>query len=146
MRFQVFSVRPASRTGPDGQLITEIVVEIIQSRKGYLDPVEQDKADNGSLNKEPDFILRGGCTLLLDPSTGFARYCIYKKMESENRLVAMRKYQAREDDASLQMTYFGDPRHNYYREYIQSESMKKESGYESFAFLHRSYSPVEVAQ
>ncbi|MCX6006767.1 MAG: hypothetical protein NTZ34_05845, partial [Chloroflexi bacterium] len=107
---------------------------------------EQEKADRGDLNKQPDFILRGGCTLLIDPSTGSARYCIYKKMESENRLIAMRQYYAREDDASLQMTYFGDPRHNYYRACIQSASGKKESSYESFAFLHRSYSSGEVAQ
>jgi hypothetical protein len=142
--FQVYSVRPARRIGPDGQTTTDLVVEIIQSRYGYLNRKDQEEADRGNTTKEADFILRGGCTLLIDPHTSAVRYCIYKRMDSENRLMRMRDYLAREESTSLQATYLGDPRRLYYRNHIRAKQKSRESSFELFSFLHRSYDVEEV--
>jgi hypothetical protein len=143
--FQVFSARPARRIGPDGQTVTEVVVEVIQSRYGYLDPEEQAKADRGDETKKADFILRGGCTLLIDPHDATVKYCIYKRMDSENRLKRMRDYLSGDDESpSQRIAYFGDPRRNYYRQHIEGKLQGRESAYELFAFLHRSSESEEV--
>lgn len=79
-KFQVHSVRMASRIGNRGQLEREYVVEIIQSRDGYFDAEIQKLVDTGKITqakklwkelyrKKPfkrDFRYRCGCTLLID--------------------------------------------------------------------------------
>jgi hypothetical protein len=149
--FQVHSVRPARRIGPDGQTVTDLVVEIIQSRYGYFDSVDQDQADRFGKEKEADFILRGGCTLLIDPDTSAVRYCLYKRMDSENRMTRMRDYLAGEESTSLHTTYFGDTRRGYYRNHItakqemrESPFEMRESPFELFALIHRSSDIEEV--
>lgn len=137
--FHVYSVRPARRISPEGNTITDLVVEIIQSRYGYFNAKDQEEADSGNITKEADFILRGGCTLLVDPQKVEVRYCIYKRMDSENRLRRLRDYLTSEEVPSLRATYFGDPRHEYYRNHIRAQLEGRESSFESFAFLHRSY-------
>jgi len=136
--FQVYSVRPARRIGPGGQTITDLVVEIIQSRFGYFDKNDQKQADKGNKTREADFILRGGCTLLIDPHTCNVRYCIYKRMDSENRLRHMREYLMEEENPTLRTTYFCDPRRAYYRNYITAHRENREPRFELLAFLHRS--------
>jgi len=121
--FEVHSVRPARRLGPDGQTLTDLVIEITQKRRGYLNPATQAKVDKGSIPpQEPDFWYRGGCTVLVDLDRGAVRYCIGKGMMSDSRLAAQRKFA--QATASLQATYFGDPR-------------RRETA-EPFAMLHRS--------
>lgn len=69
---EVHSVRFAQRTGSKGQVVTDLVVEITQRRRGYFDKRTQEKADSGKIPpaqmEEPDFIYRSGCTLLIDRS------------------------------------------------------------------------------
>ena len=142
--FQVFSTRPARRIGPDGNTVTDLVVEIIQSRDGYFEPEIQAKADRGDKVKEADFILRGGCTMLIDSREGTVRYCIYKRLNSDNRLNRMREYLTGSEDASLRAAYFGNPLHEYYSNHINAAKEKRESSYESFAFLHRGNANQEV--
>ena len=142
--FQVFSTRPARRIGPDGNSVTDLVVEIIQSRYGYFEPKIQEEADKGHKVKEADFILRGGCTMLIDSREGIVRYCIYKRLSSEARLQRMREYLTDSEDTSLRATYFGDPRHEYYRNHINAAKGKRESSFESFSFLHRGVAEQEV--
>jgi hypothetical protein len=36
--FEVHSLRPARRVGPDGQLLVELVIELTQQKSGYLAP------------------------------------------------------------------------------------------------------------
>jgi hypothetical protein len=122
--FEVHSVRPARRLGPDGQTLTDLVIEITQKRHGYVNPAWQDKVDSGETTPPPphDFWLRGGCTVLIDLDHGAVRYCIGKGITSEARLAAQRAF-AR-SNGSLQATYFGDPR-------------RREQA-EPFALLHRS--------
>jgi hypothetical protein len=138
LTFQVHSVRPAKRVGPDGNTVTDLVVEIIQSRLCYFDPKVQDQADKGNLKQPEDFILRGGCTMLIDSHDGTVRYCIYKRLNSDNRLNRMREYLTGNDSPSLRATYFGDPHCEYYRSNNKAAAEKKQSTFEPFAFLHRS--------
>lgn len=142
--FQVYSIRPARRIGPDGHTVTNLVVEIIQSRYGYFDVKAQEAADKGDKTKEADFILRGGCTLLIDPQKVAVRYCIYKRVDSDNRLRLLRDYLTGEEGPSMQATYLGDPRQGYYRNHIRATLEGRESHFESFAFLHRSHTIEEV--
>ena len=197
--FEVHSVRPTRRTGPDGDSIIELVVEITQRRRGFLDPARQAEADKGfdlrlmpsggdasglprkgqnlvvvgerdkvlsfrildgdgkvvvdtdekKLTKLPrqiadlkkrldrlrppheltkvekdrvitavtslvgytpdkDFLIRGGCTILINLETGLVRYCIAKNIMSPSRLEKHRRFFKDPDGQSLHATYFGD--------------------------------------
>jgi hypothetical protein len=110
--FEIHSLRPARRVGPDGQRLDDLVIEITQSRPGYLDEDIQKKMDaqwkdKGRLSATPpaDFRFRGGCTLLVDLETERVRYCLYKNLYSENRLARQRAFQTSQGD-SLRATYF----------------------------------------
>jgi hypothetical protein len=95
-RFEVHSFRPCRRIGPDGQQRTDLVAEIVQRRKAFLDPARQEELDAGRVSYdaagEPDFYYRGGCTLLIDPETGDIRYCVTKAIRSDTRLERARRY------------------------------------------------------
>ncbi|HEY8504247.1 MAG TPA: hypothetical protein VIL46_06665, partial [Gemmataceae bacterium] len=79
-KFEVHSVRPLRRVGPDGDVLTDLVVVLTQRRFGYRDPKVQQKVDAGepapaAKLRRPDFYFRGGCTLLIDRETREVRYC-----------------------------------------------------------------------
>ncbi len=70
----VHSVRIAKRIGQRGQLEHEYVIELIQTRRGYLDPEEQADEDvrppSSADNYRPhDFKYRAGTTFLIDART-----------------------------------------------------------------------------
>ena len=147
---EVHSVRPARRTGPDGQTITDLVVELTQRRRGYFDVKVQSEADSGKAEPpKPDFIYRGGCTLLVDLKTANVRYCIYKRILSKSRLDRMRSYLLSGEDLSLHATYFGSPQRNYFKMSIErslqkSEAEKERFQVEPFRLLHRSPMKEEI--
>ena len=93
-KIEVHSVRPARRQGPDGQTLTDLVIEITQKRRGYLDAGLQDQVDVQPVDPPPqeDFWFRGGCTLLVDLEHREVRYLICKDIESAERLAAHRGY------------------------------------------------------
>ncbi|WEX76279.1 hypothetical protein PYH37_004574 [Sinorhizobium numidicum] len=67
---EVHSVRMAARRGNRDQMEREYVVELTQTRDGYLDPKKQEAADKGNPPGGPhDFYFRRGCTLLIDADT-----------------------------------------------------------------------------
>lgn len=134
---EVHSVRPAHRVGPDGQTLTDLVVEITQWRRGYYDPQVQARADRGEIDPPWDFVFRGGCTLLVSLETARVRYCVYKRIRSERRLESQRRFLTRDTDPSVRATYFGDPRRRYF---ARSDTEMVEP----FALLHRSYEHQEV--
>jgi len=123
---QVQSVRVARRNTPEGSSVTDLVVEIIQRRRGYLDPTRQLEVDQGAAFLSPsehgDFTFYGGCTLLIDPSDCRIRFAITKHVLSKSRLNLERGFRSG-DSSSLRATYFGDPGHEQPRE--------------RFALLHR---------
>jgi hypothetical protein len=108
---EVHSVRPARRTGPDGHQFTDYVVVVTQRRKGYFDRKVQAAVDAGRGEApRPDFWFRGGCTLLVEYSTGTVRYCIGKDILSDWRLERQRRYLLAPAEHQPAITYFGDPR------------------------------------
>jgi hypothetical protein len=125
-RFQIYSVRPCLRIGPDGEQRRDVVVEIIQRRAGFFELDVQTAVDNAkdpwafsdveskewgrrplpTPTKQPDFWFRGGSTLLIDPDCGEIRYCIKKSIRSEERMARQRAYE-RGGGASAAALYFG---------------------------------------
>jgi hypothetical protein len=139
-KLEVHSVRPARRIGPAGQTVIDLVIEMTQRRRGYRDPEVQEAADRGAQpSPKPDFIYRGGCTLLVDPNTARVRYCVYKRILSKNRLERMRRYLYDQSTPSLQAIYFGDPRDVYFQNITGSNHANGQRQLEPFALLHRSF-------
>lgn len=66
---EVHSVRWLTRRGVRGGTATDLVVEIMQRRRGYFDKAVQEKIDASPAVNMPkeDFKYRAGCTLLIDP-------------------------------------------------------------------------------
>jgi hypothetical protein len=75
---EVHSVRVARRRGYRGTLVTDLLVEVRQRRRGYFDPEVQAAVDNGDTKPmpPPDFRFRRGCTLIIDPVWQRVRYAI----------------------------------------------------------------------
>jgi hypothetical protein len=80
---EVHSVRPARRVGPDGELQSDLVVEITQTFRA--DPPKNAK-------------YRGGCTLLINAATGEARYFIRKRIDRAATISAAQAIQAEEEE------------------------------------------------
>jgi hypothetical protein len=108
----VTAMRPARRVGPDGQTLTDVIVEIGQQRQERL-----------SRRDARSFTFRGGCTLVVDLRNGEVRYCIRKDFLSQGRLAREREFRAGGSSSSRLAVYF--------------ESLRDEE--EPFAFLHASF-------
>jgi hypothetical protein len=90
----------------------DVVIEITQKRPGYLDKSSDEVLHWNPGGEEPDFWMRGGCTLLIDLETGKLRYCIYKRISSKHRYERYRKYvQGYSAGQSLAATYFDTTGH-----------------------------------
>jgi hypothetical protein len=87
----VTTCRLARRVGHDGRFLFDWVIKITQRRRGYFDEPTQKKQDMRTAEDDADFILRGGCTLLVDAVTGRARLCIAKDVLSDDRLAEYRQ-------------------------------------------------------
>lgn len=124
----VESVRVSRRETPDGNSVTNLKVEIVQRRRGYLDPERQSEVDEGTAFLSPDergdFTFYGGCTLLIDPADCQIRFSITKHVLSKARLDLERNFRSGGDESSLRATYFGNPGDGQHGE--------------PFALLHRS--------
>ena len=113
-KFQIHSLRPARRVGPDGDSRNQLIISIIQSRNIT---VEED-------GEQPlSFTFRGGSTLVLDLDTMQLRYAISKDVTDEDRLNRHTQYHR-----GFNME--GSSRATYFRQIRNSE--------EPFALLHRS--------
>ena len=120
--YEVHSCRPCRRIGPDGQERTDVVVEVVQRRKAFFDPAMQAEVDRGAHpDARPDFYLRGGCTLVIDPETADVRFCIRKaiRTENEDRLHRERRYRQGPAGDTMGGAYLAPP-----------------GGGNPFAFLH----------
>jgi hypothetical protein len=91
--FEVHSVRPVRRIGPDRQQRTDLVVEITQS---WI------PADGSGK-------FRGGCTLIIDLDRRRIRYVVRKKVGHADRMSGQAAFQARMAADDLASNYFDDP-------------------------------------
>jgi hypothetical protein len=89
--FEVHSVRPVRRIGPDGQQRTDLVVEIAQSWF---------PADGSGK-------FRGGCTLIIDLKERSIRYAVSKRVGHPDRLQQQQKFQMRMAEGTLGFSYLG---------------------------------------
>jgi hypothetical protein len=90
--FEVHSVRPVRRIGPDGQQRTDLVVEIAQS---WL------PADGSGK-------FRGGCTLIIDLEQRAIRYAVSKRVGHPDRMQQEEAFQMKMAQGALGFSYFGD--------------------------------------
>jgi hypothetical protein len=146
--FDVHSVRPTRRITADGDVQTDIIIEITQSRMGYSEESIQEEVDRGHYKKKgplpPDFYVKGGCTLIIDQQTAKVRYCVYKNVMSQNRLNRIRRYLAGITDPTLATTYFGSRRREILKELTSPARVsKKYFGREPFNLLHRAFEEKE---
>jgi hypothetical protein len=122
--FQIHSIRPTRRVGPDGEFISELVIEIAQRRLESFDD-ERQRNNEGmftdrATKRKYDFVFRGGSTLIINLDNWEARYNIVKSMASKSRLQRQRDYLGGIGSQTLHATYFGGGRRS-----------------EPFAALHR---------
>jgi hypothetical protein len=110
--FEVHSVRPAQRVGPDGDALNHAVIVITQQRQ--LPPLTP--------GGDP-FVFRGGCTLILNLDTLAVQYAIGKGIDDQERIDGQRKYWLEGPEQALRGTYLKGP--------VGAE------GEEAFALLHR---------
>ncbi|GFE64240.1 hypothetical protein [Litoreibacter roseus] len=105
----VHAVRIATRMGQRGQLDQEYVIELIQSRHGFLDPADQAAADAGELPCDgSDFIYRAGTTFLIDTRTYKIRRLIRTPFTiSDDRGVDRQRAHLRRIDQAHQTAFFG---------------------------------------
>jgi hypothetical protein len=91
-KIEVHSVRLARRVGPDGNIRSDLVVEITQTFR----PIQL-----------PGARFRGGCTLLINLATAEVRYLVRKKVKSGERLSSQLAFCADAKDG-LYANYFAD--------------------------------------
>jgi len=90
---EIHSVRPARRIGPDGQMGSDVVVEITQTFRPADDPTRR---------------LRGGCTLLVDLQTFKPRYLIRKRLDGSTGVAKQNAFRlSKADDDALRVNFYG---------------------------------------
>jgi len=100
---EVHSVRTTRRSGPDGQEIRQLVIEVTQRRDGHYDPADQKAHDETGVldpNKRR-FTYRGGATLIIDLRDGELRYVIRKSIADDERLKRQREFRLTADNMSF---------------------------------------------
>ncbi|HXN20152.1 MAG TPA: hypothetical protein VN875_17575 [Candidatus Binatus sp.] len=90
-KFEVHSVRPVRRIGPDGQQLLDLVIEITQS----WSPADQ-----------PTQKYRGGCTLIVNLETSTVRHCVMKRVGASDRVSDQQSFQTGLAAFSLRQNYF----------------------------------------
>lgn len=105
---EVSSVRTTRRSGPDGQDIRQLVIEVTQRRAGFLSEAAQAKADadpDFDMSKQDyDFTFRGGATLIVDLRDNKVRYVISKAIDDEQRLAEQRDFTQAAADSGFTYT------------------------------------------
>lgn len=119
---EVHSARVARRSGPDGQELRDLIIEVTQRRYGFDDEKKQKKADKDDAyaEKHHDFIFRGGATLVLDLTDATLRFAIRKRIDDDLRLNRLRLWNRGEQGSDIASIYFSE-----------------EAQAEPFAFAHR---------
>lgn len=126
-RIEVHSVRTTRRTGPDGQELYQLIVEVTQRRRGFLSPDRQEAAENATgVPDREDFLFRGGSTLIFDLKSGELRYAIRKSITNEARLSEQRSFLEANPSFRIRSHYSDDA--------VGAVGMD-----EPFAFAHRGY-------
>ncbi|MEO7997778.1 MAG: hypothetical protein ABI852_10045, partial [Gemmatimonadaceae bacterium] len=101
LKFEVHTIRPSMRSDWEGRPQFQWIVELTQRIPQYVDGDSTNPSGG-----EPDYYFRGGCTLVIDASTGKLRYAIRKRLD-KNRQQKQREYLTGVGNETLAATYFG---------------------------------------
>ncbi|MFL5746786.1 MAG: hypothetical protein ACJ751_19060 [Niastella sp.] len=145
--YQVHSLKVANRVGPEGNIINQIVLSLIQKagvrfttdhvgvfqdEKVFFHPFPLPDNEERPANM---FEIKGGCTLIFDLDSLRLKYCISKPLLSKRDLLSGRYLLDPERVQSHYDFLFGDSDNDVYGRYFSEFSDK--SSNEPFAFLHR---------
>lgn len=123
---EIHSVRTTRRTGPDGQDLRQLIIEVTQKRRGFADPDVQKREDSPPAGSDPlpeEFTFRGGATLIFDLRERNLRYAIRKRVTDDDRLDAQRSFVVNQGIGQLGFAY--------------TESDNLSGASEPFALVHR---------
>jgi len=119
--FEVHMARVAYRSRPDGGILPQLLIGLLQRTTRPVDP----KSPNG-----PTMSFEGGSTIIADLREQRVRYCIRKRLNSESRLHAQQNF-ALADYDSLHATYLG-------KRALDGALRERDLlAHEQFALLHR---------
>ncbi|PYE30634.1 hypothetical protein C8J37_1169 [Rhizobium sp. PP-WC-1G-195] len=122
---EVHSVRLTRRTGPDGQDLRQLIIELAQQRRGFFTVEQQEQQEKDPMHpEEADFRFRGGATLIFDLREGHLRYAISKPISDDARLSRQREF--------LTKTRLGISAHGFF-----IGTSERSPNNEPFAFVHR---------
>jgi hypothetical protein len=122
-KVEIHSVRTTLRIGPDGEAERQLIIEVMQRRRGFLVDERQEKQDQGESIEREDFIFRGGATLIFDLRTKKLRYAIRKSVANSKRLTEQREFLADNPQFCVR---------SYYSDQPIADGLR-----EPFAFVHR---------
>lgn len=95
--FEVHTVRFASPVGPDGDVMPQLLVTLLQRRTVPVDPAQP---------AGPSMVFEGGCTVIVDLRQLRIRYAIRKNLGSVTRMQRQQAFAASEG-GTLRATYLG---------------------------------------
>ncbi|MEO5988813.1 MAG: S8 family serine peptidase [Candidatus Eisenbacteria bacterium] len=95
---EVHAVRFATRVGPDGDVVPQVLVTLLQQRRIAVDPAQP----NGATMP-----FEGGCTVVVDLRRQRIRYAIRKNLSSSVRMGRQQSF-ASTEGGSLRATYLGE--------------------------------------
>jgi hypothetical protein len=95
--FEVHTARFATRIGPDGQILPQLIVGILQRRRVRVD---------ASSPHGPAMQFEGGCSIITDLRRRSVGFCVRKNLGSQTRLARQQEFVTR-SLASPRATYFG---------------------------------------
>jgi hypothetical protein len=133
---EVHSVRTALRRDARGAVMTDLVIEVTQRRRGFFDPAEQKRGDAQAhpfaADEDGDFKFRAGCTIVVDTTRCVFRHIIRTAgtVADDGELDRVRQFLTAETGAAadafegMRMRSLRDPR--------------PDEPDEPFALLHRS--------
>ena len=117
IKFQVETLRPVRRIDADGRTKSDLLVQLVQRRPGYLDPklhadetarYKQASSPTAPDNEKCDFHFRGGASFIIDLDTYEVRYVVSKSILDDKRLDRERAYRQTGRFTSERDLYFGD--------------------------------------
>jgi len=95
---EIHSVRTALRRDARGSIVTDLVVEITQRRRGYFKKEDQEAADKLRKqfrpNEKGDFKYRSGCTIIIDTKENVFRHIIrtHRAIDDDDELEHIRQF------------------------------------------------------
>ncbi len=98
--FEVHSIRPCVRMDWEGRPSFQWIVELTQRVPQFFDSADAERP-----GASPDYYARGGCTLVVDATSGKVRYTIRKVLD-QHRMERQRRFILEQANENLAATYF----------------------------------------